>query len=111
MSTWLTGTAVARDMSVGVAEVEDLRDRAELYTGRMRNVRYRYPCWQFDQQNKPLRGLAVVLAALGDDYPVSVSTLATAPDEELDGLSIAQWLDAGGGPHRAAASLRDTEMF
>lgn len=111
MSTWLTSTAVARLLSLAVAEVNELRRRGELYAGRRQNGRYMYPRWQLDQQNRPLRGLAVVLAALGDDDPVSISNLMTAPDEELDGLSIARWLTAGGDPNRAVASLRDAEMF
>ncbi|KSU55006.1 hypothetical protein [Microbacterium enclense] len=111
MSTWLTSTAVARLLSLRVAEVDELRKRGELCAGRRRNGRYVYPRWQLDEQNRPLRGLAVVLAALGDDDPVSIGNLMTAPDEELDGLSAAQWLAAGRDPDRAAASLREAEMF
>ncbi len=111
MSTWLTSAAVARLMSLGVAEVDELRRGGRLYAGRRRNGRFMYPRWQFDHKNRPLRGLAVVLTALGDDDPVSVSNLVTTPDEELNGLSVAQWLAVGGDPGPAVAALREAGMF
>ncbi|WP_150954642.1 hypothetical protein [Microbacterium testaceum] len=92
MASWLSTAGVARLAGLTSAEVSGLRRRGELFAGRRRTGRYAFPRWQFDMQNRPLVGLRAVLAALGDEDPISVSIMMTTPLEGLDGLAPVQWL-------------------
>lgn len=92
MGSWMSATAVARLIGRTPAEVTHLRKQGALLAGRRRTGRYAFPRWQFDRQNQPLTELQVVLAALRDEDPISVSNVMTASFEALDGLTPAQWL-------------------
>lgn len=74
----------------------------DVYQVQLGRDRY-LPRWQF-RDNKPLPGLAAVLAALPDElHPLAVEGFMTTPDPDLDGMSAVAWLTAGGDPHAVAA--------
>lgn len=110
MSSWLSHAEVSRLMGISAADVHQSRKRGALHAGRKGDGRYMYPRWQFDQQNRPLRGLPEVLAAARDEDPFIINSLVTAPSEALEGLSIVQWLTSGRDQGRAAATIHDSEM-
>ena len=70
----------------------------------------RFPTWQFDDDGRPLPGLATVVPVLREGLtPRVVEARMTCADPEiLDGLSPVEWLTRGGGPAEVTCVL--TEM-
>ena len=70
----------------------------------------RFPTWQFDDDGRPLPGLATVIPALREGLTPRVveARMTCAAPEILDGLSPVEWLARGGGPTEVTCVL--TEM-
>ena len=67
----------------------------------------RFPTWQFDDDGRPLPGLATVVPVLREGLtPRVVEARMTCADPEiLDGLSPVEWLARGGDPTEATRVL------
>jgi hypothetical protein len=76
----------------------------------------RLPMWQFDDEMRPLPGLATVLAALpGSMHPREVEGFMTTPQEDLrvrgHKRSPRDWLLTGGNPTPVAAHAADLDRW
>lgn len=67
-----------------------------------------YSAWQFANDGQTIPHLAEVLRALaaGIDDPWTWALWLQAPDEDLDGMTSAQWLNAGYDPAPVLAEAR-----
>ena len=105
--------------SLSTREVADMTGRSpaaiarsagrSLYAYRLGRS-LRFPTWQFDDDGRPLPGLATVVPVLREGLtPRVVEARMTCADPEiLDGLSPVEWLARGGGPAEVTCVL--TEM-
>ena len=105
--------------SLSTREVADMTGRSpaaiarsagrSLYAYRLGRS-LRFPTWQFDDDGRPLPGLATVVPVLREGLtPRVVEARMTCVDPEiLDGLSPVEWLARGGGPAEVTCVL--TEM-
>ena len=116
---WALVAADNLTRSLSTREVADMTGRSpaaiarsagrSLYAYHLgRNLRF--PTWQFDDDGRPLPGLATVVPALRDGLtPMTVEARMTSADPEiLDGLSPVEWLARGGDPTEVTRVL--TEM-
>lgn len=102
---------VATSLSVTRARVRQRAVERTLYALRV-DDEWRFPRWQFDEEGKPIPGIASVIPALPRDvHPVAVSRFMSEPSPDLEILdepvSPLQWLKAGGDPGPVAAIARD----
>ena len=84
--------------------------------GRRTGRTLRLPSWQFDDDLRPLPGLAVVLAALPDDmHPREVEGFMTTPQDDLrlsgHPVSPRDWLLTGGDAAKVAAHAVDLDRW
>jgi excisionase family DNA binding protein len=78
------------------------------------------PAWQFDDAGRPLRGLAVVLAAARPgEHPLAMQAFMTTPQPDLQldlqgarskPMTPQQWLSSGGDP-QAVADLLASDVW
>ena len=113
----VSASALARSLST--REVADMTGRSpaaitrsagrSLYAYHLGRS-LRFPTWQFDDDGRPLPGLATVVPALREGLtPMTVEARMTCTDPEiLDGLSPVEWLAHGSDPAEATRVL--TEM-
>ena len=113
----VSASALARSLST--REVADMTGRSpaaitrsagrSLYAYHLGRS-LRFPTWQFDDDGRPLPGLATVVPALREGLtPMTVEARMTCTDPEiLDGLSPVEWLARGGDPTEVTRVL--TEM-
>jgi hypothetical protein len=76
----------------------------------------RLPTWQFDDELRPLPGLAAVLAALPSGmHPREVEGFMTTPQDDLrvrgHNRSPRDWLLSGGSPAQVAAHAADLDRW
>lgn len=74
--------------------------------------RYRLPLWQFVAPGGTLPGLATIIGAIPDRYPLTMlDEYLRAPREEFDGRSILAHLADGGAPEDAARLLDQLDRW
>ena len=105
--------------SLSTREVADMTGRSpaaiarsagrSLYAYRLGRS-LRFPTWQFDDDGRPLPGLATVVPVLREGLTPRVveARMTCAAPEILDGLSPVEWLARGDDPAEATRVL--TEM-
>ena len=100
--------------------VDGSRVRHRVRDGALYSVRsgraLRLPAWQFDADQRPLPGLAIVLAALPAGlHPREVEGFMTTPQSELvvddEPAAPRDWLLHGGDPHAVAAVAADLDRW
>ena len=70
-----------------------------------------FPRWRL-RGSKPLPGLAEVLAALPEPiHPLSVVAFMGMSNSDLDGMSPADWLAAGGDPEAVVFEARSINQW
>ncbi len=97
---------IAELLNVGVNRVHEMFEH-ELLAGADRNGRVVYPTWQLTDDGSLLPGLAAVLHAADDIDARSLQALMENAEEELEGLSPAEWLASGRSVEPVLALLAD----
>jgi len=102
---------VAQKLRVTASRVRQRAVERSLY-GLREEDEWRFPRWQFDEDGRPIRGLAPVFAALPQGvHPVAVWRFVSEPSPDLEILdrpaSPLEWLRSGGDPELVAAIARE----
>jgi hypothetical protein len=102
---------VAKALHVSPARIRQRALERTLYAIRV-DDEWRLPRWQFDDQGRPLPGIATVAAALSRGvHPVAVYRFLAEPSPDLvflgEPVSPLEWLRTGGDPTPVAAIARE----
>lgn len=106
-----TVAEVAEKLRVTPSRVRQRVAERSLY-GLREEDEWRFPRWQFDEDGRPIRGMAQVFAALPQGvHPVAVWRFVSEPSPDLEILdqpaSPLEWLRSGGDPEPVAAIARE----
>jgi hypothetical protein len=106
-----TVAEVATALHVSPARIRQRALERTLYALRVDDG-WRFPGWQFDDDGRPIPGIATVVAALSRGvHPVSVWRFLSEPSPDLEILdervSPLEWLRTGGDPAPVAAVARE----
>jgi len=106
-----TVAEVAAALHVSPARIRQRALERTLYAIRVGDE-WRLPRWQFDDDGRPIPGIATVVAALSRGvHPVAVWRFLSEPNPDLEILdepvSPLEWLRTGGDPAPVAAVARE----
>ena len=102
---------VAAALHVSPARIRQRALERTLYAIRV-DDEWRFPRWQFDDEGRPIPGIATVMASLSRGvHPVAVWRFLSEPNPDLEILdepvSPLAWLRSGGDPAPVAAVARE----